>query len=637
MPYVGTQYLEEQHMQDPDQDDKEGNVSEVKNLSENKAMPWGVACFVGVVLVASPAWWEEEFLEPFLRLGFIAVLFGAPFVYFYKQSQVANHTPSEDSLNTEMPTGFAVLASLLGLTALSYDPQTFSIAAASCLTIVGYWFYSAFTPSYQSDIGREQISDNTYFLGFILTLTAMTSGLIQYDPVSLGSESGRGNLDVIIQNFGIALTTTIAGMVIRSILLQGFRDGEEIQRSAALEAADQLKEATDAAIENINAVSQRVGQINRSMERGVPLSLRRMQRVRSSLKTFSDSSNSAANRITVSSIRVADALEKEIAGRAKEALVRIRLELDKLEETSIATSTALYEQTSATIDLGKAANLTTTEIGALTKALNRAQEAADALAKALSALAAALKDIDEGKIATLARMLQMLNELLRQLSASSPEKILEWSEAVNGFLENVERLGTEFLTPLGELIETFPELGVRADCAATRLDKLSDVLKKVNTPPQHIMDSLEVLGNHSEKIKKDITKINVVASGFIAHLYNLRKQTEYATNSTSLLSTEVEVLGNRSEATAPKVKSTTNELQDLSTASHDQLAPELEDLIVRFEESSTTAAELKDALKKVDVASKELVKDIDEIEQKLKELAKKEKGIRGRVKGWFSR
>ena len=511
-------------------------------------------------------------------------------------------------------------------------PQAVSIAIASCLTIVVYWFYSAYSLSYQNNVGRDQIADNTYFLGFILTLTAMTLGLIQYDPSNSGSDSGRGNLDVIIQNFGIALTTTIVGMMIRSVLLQGFRDGEEIQRSAALDAAEQLKDATDAAIKNIYAVSRRVGRVNRAMARGVPLSLLRMRRVRSSLKELSSSSDRAAERIEVSSKRIADVLEREIAGRAAKALLIIREELEKLEIAAKRTSGALAQQTSTTVALGKASKVTRAELNKLADTLGRVTGAVIALAEALEALASALDAIDEEKIELLRRVLEILDSLMRQLSKESPEELLAWSKAVKKFLDNVEKLGTEFLVPLRDLIHTFPELGVRADCAVDRLDRLSDVLKKVNTPPQHVMEALEVLGNHSEKIKSDITQINTSTRGFIANLRHLRTQSNYAAKTTSSLSTEVAILGNQSRASAPKIKTVASELQDLSSVAHDDLAPELELLVAEFKESSDTAAGLKDAINKVDETSKQLLKGLDEFDAKLIELSKKKKGLLAR---WF--
>ena len=68
---------------------------------------------------------------------------------------------------------------------------------------------------------QDQIGDNVYYLGFLLTLVSLTVTLIQYS-----SDSAN---EYIISNFGVALAATIAGIAARSVvpIQEGYRRGRE--------------------------------------------------------------------------------------------------------------------------------------------------------------------------------------------------------------------------------------------------------------------------------------------------------------------------------------------------------------------------------------------------------------------------
>ncbi|MGJ0622242.1 MAG: hypothetical protein ACR65Z_16260 [Methylocystis sp.] len=78
-------------------------------------------------------------------------------------------------------------------------------------------------------IREDQIADNCYYLGFLYTLVSLCSALYEYDTT--------GEIKGIVANFGIALGSTMVGIVLRVFLNQMRRDPLEIDHEARLELA----------------------------------------------------------------------------------------------------------------------------------------------------------------------------------------------------------------------------------------------------------------------------------------------------------------------------------------------------------------------------------------------------------------
>lgn len=76
----------------------------------------------------------------------------------------------------------------------------------------------------------DQSGDNLYYMGFLFTLTSLGVSLYQY--------SSEGSAEQIVQNFGIAIASTIAGIALRIFFNQMRRDPVEVEHTARLELAD---------------------------------------------------------------------------------------------------------------------------------------------------------------------------------------------------------------------------------------------------------------------------------------------------------------------------------------------------------------------------------------------------------------
>ena len=102
-----------------------------------------------------------------------------------------------------------------------------------------YFIYNNKNPS----ISKEQKADSCYYLGFILTLIAMIHTLITLDVDNIASL-----FHSVVKDFGLALVTTIVGLVFRIWWLQlessNAFDGEETIREKLIAEAQELETQT---------------------------------------------------------------------------------------------------------------------------------------------------------------------------------------------------------------------------------------------------------------------------------------------------------------------------------------------------------------------------------------------------------
>jgi hypothetical protein len=77
----------------------------------------------------------------------------------------------------------------------------------------------------------DQSGDNLYYMGFLFTLTSLAVSLYEF-------RTNQGAADQIVQNFGIAIASTIAGIALRIFFNQMRRDPIEVEQTARLELAD---------------------------------------------------------------------------------------------------------------------------------------------------------------------------------------------------------------------------------------------------------------------------------------------------------------------------------------------------------------------------------------------------------------
>jgi hypothetical protein len=131
---------------------------------------------------------------------------------------------------------------------------------------IGIMLYYSYTINKDtSDIlSIEQKADSVYYMGFILTLVAMTSSLIAlaYDD--------ELRFNAIVINFGLALATTILGLAIRIMWLQlssqSLADAESILKEKIVKRSQDLAEQTENVVGSMTALSNQLNKVSEPLK-----------------------------------------------------------------------------------------------------------------------------------------------------------------------------------------------------------------------------------------------------------------------------------------------------------------------------------------------------------------------------------
>lgn len=79
----------------------------------------------------------------------------------------------------------------------------------------------------------DQVGDNLYYMGFLFTLTSLGLSLYQFND--------NQSIDGIVQNFGVAIGSTIAGVLLRVMYTQMRFDPIDIERETRFELAEMAR------------------------------------------------------------------------------------------------------------------------------------------------------------------------------------------------------------------------------------------------------------------------------------------------------------------------------------------------------------------------------------------------------------
>jgi hypothetical protein len=124
---------------------------------------------------------------------------------------------------------FAVVIAGSGYIILSKlnDFGALAVTAVPVLIMIGY---AVMLGARLFRLRDDQSGDNLYYMGFLFTLTSLAVSLYQF--------SAAGSAEQIVQNFGIAIASTIAGIALRILFNQMRRDPVEVEAAARLELAE---------------------------------------------------------------------------------------------------------------------------------------------------------------------------------------------------------------------------------------------------------------------------------------------------------------------------------------------------------------------------------------------------------------
>ena len=128
-----------------------------------------------------------------------------------------------------------------------YIPHVDLLGILAPIAVMGLYAY-AVTLIPRTRLRLDQAGDNLYYLGFTYTLCSLAITLYRFQATEAAA-------DYIVSNFGIALATTIVGVVFRVWLHQMRDDPLELEREARselTEAVNRLRAEIDQAVREFN-------------------------------------------------------------------------------------------------------------------------------------------------------------------------------------------------------------------------------------------------------------------------------------------------------------------------------------------------------------------------------------------------
>jgi predicted nuclease with TOPRIM domain len=188
----------------------------------------------------------------------------------------------------------------------------------------------------------DQAGDNCYYMGFIFTLVSLGIALYQIRHGTTAQEFGIG----VVRDFGLALSTTIAGIICRVSLTQLREDPHDIEEATRRELihysralSGQMQASVSMLAEVRQTTEDRLKNYVFEMSQVVGEHQRRTEELRDSTKTLSESigklaSDFASTEIPTGKLRDATAATMLAISTLNETLVRANSALSDIEGTS---------------------------------------------------------------------------------------------------------------------------------------------------------------------------------------------------------------------------------------------------------------------------------------------------------------
>lgn len=160
---------------------------------------------------------------------------------FYKESAKFKRLRE----NLFYPKGLFLGCALTGAVSIwiikTLSSSTLSYAIAVLLAVGLMFLYCGLSSHVKAFSLREDvIGDNVYYLGFLFTLASLAHALWVFQPI--GTSTTGGATQHIIQSFGIALWSTIVGIILRVYYAQHRQDPDEFERDARSKLAQTATE-----------------------------------------------------------------------------------------------------------------------------------------------------------------------------------------------------------------------------------------------------------------------------------------------------------------------------------------------------------------------------------------------------------
>lgn len=312
-----------------------------------------------------------------------------------------------------------VVAKALGVPALM-------VAVLAAASIVGYAVLIQRTGT--GRLRSDQAGDNCYYLGLIYTLASLAYAIFTFDPADTAT--------TIVQGFGVALATTIIGLVLRVYFSQSRPDLAESEATARLEiaaATGKLKAELSRSVVSMNDFSRQTRQaleeLREEVVAGIQATKESAERAvnemarqaTSAVNESSEAAVSGTRKLSTATTKVVNGMESNVAALSglETAQQQISESLKALESAATRSQSILENLVTQSSSIGEL------------------QSGATNTVRDLAGAASLLNQHVSGLNASTGRLEGILVDKLAEIQAV-PQVVAE--TAIAGVSEAIERL-----------------------------------------------------------------------------------------------------------------------------------------------------------------------------------------------------
>ena len=331
---------------------------------------------------------------------------------------------------------FALIGSMAIWLAKAVGLDAFIVALGAIGAMLAYAALANLGPSLK--MRADQIGDNCYYLGLVFTLASLSYAIFTFDPADTAT--------TIVQGFGVALVSTVLGLVLRVFFSQGRPDlamAEDNARLALTETAVSVRAELDGVLLAFQTFAVQTQQHLIELRDQVSQDVTAIGA--SAREAISEMSESSRLMVHNQSLETVDEIRK-VASSVGRLVKSIDRHSDALGEVGGKTSKQL-EDLAAIEKAGAAAADALTQITGSAEMVHRYQVAAndsnDKLVAAGASMASAVGGISQATERFEVLIEQKINALGKAPMDISGRLDAELTEALNRWQQTISRCADE--------------------------------------------------------------------------------------------------------------------------------------------------------------------------------------------------
>lgn len=177
-----------------------------------------------------------------------------------------------------------------------------------------------FNKKFNKFVRDEQLGDSFYYLGFLYTLTALAVSLFYIED---------DKLNELLKNFGVAITTTLIGLIGRIVMSQFRETLDEMKEKAEAQISDSARKLNTQLIASIDILKNQSVNISKNTDKA-------LQDSSSSLRKYMEENSKILQDSTQKSKEVIDEFNIK-ASEITKKISKINIPTDKFEKFQEAT------------------------------------------------------------------------------------------------------------------------------------------------------------------------------------------------------------------------------------------------------------------------------------------------------------